>query len=237
MKQLIQRMASAATRDVEDTQYSPTLKVAQRQLFLQYQAQARSANPLPHISDTCRVFSQFEEDGMLVFLFAVLGEGSRVFVDIGAGDGIRSNWANLAINLGWHGVFIDGNPANIERGQKHYSSHPDTKHFPPKFLCSMIKRENINSIIESLDFSGEVDLLSIDIDGNDYCVWDALEIVKPRVVIVETHVEFGFNSMVVPYDPDYVHPGRHPDYHGASPVAMVKLATKKGHRLVDRLSE
>jgi hypothetical protein len=51
-------------------------------------------------------------------------------------------------------------------------------------------------------------------------------------VIVETHIEFGTRSIVVPYDKDYVYPGKHPDYHGASPVAMAKLANKKGYRLV-----
>lgn len=75
-------------------------------------------------------------------------------------------------------------------------------------------------------------MLSIDIDGNDYWIWDALEVVTPRVVIIETHVEFALRSIVVPYGPDYVYPGRHPDYNGASPVAIVKLAEKKGYRLV-----
>ncbi|MEM3443286.1 MAG: hypothetical protein QXP04_00160 [Candidatus Nanoarchaeia archaeon] len=55
---------------------------------------------------------------------------------------------------------------------------------------------------------------------------------EPRVVIIETHIEFGMNPIVVPYDKDYVCPGKHPDYHGASPVAMEKLAKKKGYRLI-----
>jgi len=79
---------------------------------------------------------------------------------------------------------------------------------------------------------GGVDVMSIDIDGNDYWIWDALTVVEPRVVIIETHIEFGMNSIVVPYDKDYVYPGKHPDYFSASPVAMEKLARKKGYRLV-----
>lgn len=231
--QFLRRVIRVALKDLtEDRRCSPSVKVAQRQIFLQYQAGARGGN-LPHYSETgYRVFSQFEEDGILVFLFAVLGQGKRTFIDIGSADGINSNCANLAINFGWHGLFIDGNPANIERGQKYYASHPDTMLFPPKFSCSMVKRENINQIIQEAGFSGDIDLLSIDIDGNDYWVWDALEVVTPQVVIIETHVEFGLRNIVVPYDPDYVYPGRHPDYFGASPVAMVKLAEKKGYRLV-----
>ena len=74
--------------------------------------------------------------------------------------------------------------------------------------------------------------MSIDIDGNDYWIWDALEAVNPRVVVIETHVEFGMNNIVVPYSAGYVFPGKHPVYHGASPVAMAKLAARKGYRLV-----
>src|SRR5439155_19303766 len=61
---------------------------------------------------------------------------------------------------------------------------------------------------------------------------DAIECITPKVVIIETHIEFGLRSIVVPYDKNYVYPGRHPEYHGASPVAMMKLARKKGYRLV-----
>jgi hypothetical protein len=67
--------------------------------------------------------------------------------------------------------------------------------------------------------------MSIDIDGNDYWVWDAISVTSPKVVIIETHIEFGFNNIDV-------YPGRHPDYHGASPVAVKKLARRKGYRLV-----
>jgi hypothetical protein len=87
-------------------------------------------------------------------------------------------------------------------------------------------------IIEEHGLAGEVDLVSIDLDGNDYWIWDALTVIQPRVVIIETHIEFGLRSIVVPYDKDYFFPGKHPDYHGASPVAMAKLANVKGYRLV-----
>ena len=115
---------------------------------------------------------------------------------------------------------------------KFYSSHSDTYAFPPKFICAFIQRENINEIIQNADFHDVVDLMSIDIDGNDYWIWDALTCIQPRVVIIETHIEFGLNSIVVPYDKDYSYPGKHPDYYGASPIAIEKLARKKGYRLV-----
>jgi hypothetical protein len=99
-------------------------------------------------------------------------------------------------------------------------------------VYSKVNRENINGLITSQGYSGEIALLSIDIDGNDYWVWDAVTAVDPRVVIIETHNEFGYENIVVPYDPDYMYPGKHPVYHGASPVAMVNLARRKGYRLV-----
>ena len=74
------------------------------------------------------------------------------------------------------------------------------------------------------------------IDGNDYWIWDALAVVEPRAVIIETHIEFGMHNIVVPYDKDYRYPGRHDQYHGASPVAMEKLARKKGYRLVGAIN-
>jgi hypothetical protein len=92
--------------------------------------------------------------------------------------------------------------------------------------------ENINQLIENAGYQGEIGLLSIDIDGNDYWIWNALEVIQPQVVLIETHDEFGLNNIVVPYDPNYSFPGKHPDYHGASPVAMTNLAKKKGYRLV-----
>lgn len=118
--------------------------------------------------------------------------------------------------------------------QKYYASNPDTWAYPPTFVQAFIQRENINELIRDNGFAAVagVDLMTIDIDGNDYWVWEALTVVEPRVVVIETHIEFGMNSIVVPYDKDYMYPGKHPDYHGASPVAMEKLARKKGYRLV-----
>ncbi len=95
-----------------------------------------------------------------------------------------------------------------------------------------LRVDNINEIILSNGFSGEVDVMSIDIDGNDYWIWRSLEVVSPCIVVIETHVEFGLRNLVVPYDKDYMYPGKHPDYHGASPVAMAALAKDKGYRLV-----
>lgn len=211
---------------------SPAVGVEQRHLFHHYQACARQGS-LPGLADTgYKVFSQFEEDGKLLYIFALIGMKTRRFIEIGADDGLNSNCANLYFHFGYHGLFIDGNPRSIRRGQRFYARYPNPWYYPPRFLCARVTRENINILLEQEGFSGEADLLSVDIDGNDYWVWDALEVCSPRVVIIETHVEFGLQNLVVPYDPAYAFPGKHPVYHGASAVAMTALGKRKGYRLV-----
>lgn len=212
--------------------FGPASQAAQRQLFLYYQERVAAGNP-PLLRDTgLKVFSQHEEDGLLLFIYAVIGMGGKRFLEIGSHDGVNSNCANLALNFGWHGLFIDADREVVERGRRFYSRYPDPWHYHPRFLCAKVTRENINTLVQESGMTGEIDLLSIDLDGYDYWIWDALSVVQPRVVIIETHVEFGMNNIVVPYDPNYVYPGKHPVYHGASPVAMTRLAKRKGYRLV-----
>lgn len=212
--------------------FFPSVQISQRQLYLRYRQMAKEGS-LPSLQDTgFRVFSQFEEDGKLLFIFSMLGMTRKTFVEIGSDDGVNSNSANLYFNFGWHGLFIDGNRRSIKRGTRFFARYPHRWYYKPAFICAKVTRENVNDLIGESGYKGEIGLLSIDIDGNDYWVWDALTVVQPQVVIIETHNEFGMNNIVVPYDPDYSYPGRHPVYHGASPVAMNELARKKGYRLV-----
>lgn len=212
--------------------FNPSVQISQRALYLNFKEQAKRGE-FPALAETgFRVFSQFEEDGKLLAIFAAIGMEYKTFVEIGSDDGINSNSANLYFNFGWHGLFVDGNLKSIERGRKFYNQYPHPWFYKPTFTQAMVKRENVNQLITDAGLSGTIGLLSIDIDGNDYWVWDAITAVDPQVVIIETHNEFGMNDIVVPYDPDYSYPGKHPIYHGASPVAMNKLANRKGYRLV-----
>ncbi|WP_340113377.1 hypothetical protein [Maribellus mangrovi] len=210
----------------------PSVQIEQRNMYLQYRKMLLD-NHLPKLNETgFRVYSQFEEDGKLLFIFSLLGMTNKRFVEIGSDDGVNSNSANLYFNFGWYGLFIDGNSKSISRGKIFFSKYPHPWFYQPKFTCAKVTRENVNELIQESGFKGEIGLLSIDIDGNDYWIWDAINIVDPQVVIIETHNEFGMNNIVVPYDPDYYFPGKHPVYHGASPVAMNKLANRKGYRLI-----
>ena len=206
--------------------------VAQKQLFHFYKSVLEQGQNIDLSTTGFRNYSQFEEDGLLLFILAAIGIKSRSFVDIGSANGINSNCANFALNFGYHGLFIDGDADLINEGRNYYKTHPDTWLYPPKFECSKVTRENINSLIKTNGISGEIDLLSIDIDGNDYWIWDALETVDPRVVIIETQIEYGMRSVVVPYDKNYSFSDSDHKPHGASAPAMIKLAKSKGYRLV-----
>jgi hypothetical protein len=214
---------------------SSQTKIALRNLYLNYRRSVERGERLPSVWETgFRIFSQFDEDGIILFLLGAVGIGPAKFVDIGGGDGVwASNCANLALNLGFDGLFIEGNQDLIKRGMKFYADHPDTQFYSPRFRHGLVTKDNINGILGEAEFEGEVDLLSIDIDGNDYWIWEAIECIQPRIVVVETHVEFGQRSIVVPYKEDFVwQPGMHPYYLGASPAAMTKLADRLGYRLV-----
>lgn len=232
------RVVQALVRRVRDhsaldPRTSPATKLAIAAIHAEWRARARRGELLPQgLGVGARIFSQFEEDGLLLYLDAVLELEHCTFVDIGAADGINSNCANLALNLGWHGLFIDGDPQAIARGRRFYQEHLDTELWPPVFVEAFITRENIDQLILDAGFSGPVGIMSIDIDGNDYWVWKAVSAVDPAVVVIETHIEFGMRNIVVPYDAQHVYPGKHPDYFSASPVAMVRLAGRKGYRLV-----
>jgi hypothetical protein len=218
-----------------DLATSPATKIAQRSLVLEYRRLLHAGGHLPSVSDTgFRVFSQFDEDGVILFLLALAGFGSRRFVDIGAGDGvIASNTANLALNLGFHGLFVDAREAEVERGRRFYADHADTRERPPSFLRKFVTRENVNAVVRGAGFEGDIDFLSIDIDGNDYWIFEALDCIRPRLVCIETHTEYGLEEIVAPYDPHFDWRRAPTDARvGASPVAMTRLAERLGYRLV-----
>jgi len=206
---------------------------ARQAQFVQSIQNARSEGSLTPIhKHGFQLFSQFEEDGLLLYLVALLDAPKRTFLEFGSDDGINSNTANLHFHHDFTGVYLDGNAKAIERGRYFYKKHGNPKVVAPIFREAMITAENINELITSCGLKGEIGLLSVDIDGNDYWVWKAMDCISPQIVIIETHNEFGENDIIVPYDPNYFYPGKHPDYHGASPVAMTKLAAHKGYRLV-----
>ena len=214
---------------------SATSQAVQMLLHREYRALLNNRLPLPELTDTeFRCFSQNGEDGILLYIFSILGTTNRRVVEISAGDGIECNSANLIINHGWHGLLFDSDEKNIDRGKNFYAKCQDTFTAPPTLVASWVTAENVNSLIAENGFAGDIDLLSLDVDGMDYWIWRAIQCISPRVIILEFNAVWGPDRAVsLPYQADYrIDYGQHPYYAGASLAAFVKLATEKGYRLV-----
>jgi hypothetical protein len=213
----------------------PGAQIGQVLLRLQYQDLARRRVELPTLEDVeFRCHSQNGEDGILLYIFALLGTTNRKVVEICAGDGIECNAANLLVNHGWNGLLFDADAEQIARGRAFYATCRNTWVTPPTFVNAWITTEVVNGLVSNHGFSGPIDLLSIDVDGNDYWIWKALDCVTPRVVVLEFNAGCGPDvSISMTYQPDFrldytVQPYR----CGASLSAFAKLARPRGYRLV-----
>jgi hypothetical protein len=181
-----------------------------------------------------KVFSQNGEDGLLLHLFSKIGAPHKNFIEFGIEDGTECNAANLAVYFGWRGLFIEGSPSLAERARTFYHQQHGLRPQDVQVLCAFITRENVNELFSAHGFTGEIDLLSVDIDGNDYWVWQSIEIISPRVVVVEYNASFGPDrALTVAYDPAFDRHQKHPSgwYHGASLAALTKLANSKNYLL------
>lgn len=197
----------------------PRVKPArQRQLHALFNKLKAAVSPPP-----LKVFSNMEEDGIILWLLSAIGCKKGVFLDIGSNDCINSNCANLAFNFGWKGVFVDADRRLLNIGKKMYGLF---KKHDLKFIQQSVSRENINVLKNYFD-NAEIDLLNIDIDGDDYSIWEGLTSLSPKIVLIETKIEYGRHPIVVPADDNFASAE-----WGASLVSMTALATKKGYVLV-----
>ncbi|MBP6214916.1 MAG: hypothetical protein KA399_01845 [Chitinophagaceae bacterium] len=175
-------------------------------------------------------FTYHGEDGILLYLLRQIKDVPNIFVDIGSGDCIKSNCANLAVHYGWDGVFIDKNDKQIDIGKRFYHTMI-IRGRNIRFLEQMIIPENVNNLLENAGMGGEIGLLSIDVDGNDYWIWEAIKVIKPRIVVIEAKVEFGTRNVIVPYG-DHNHYSVDKMYNGASVEAIRRLGLAKGYKLI-----
>lgn len=163
---------------------------------------------------TARIWwSQGREDKLAARIFRRIGETNRVAVEFGALDGRHgSNTAYFREVLGWTVHLFDIAPLD------------------PMVTQAEIRTDNVNAVFADDDVPAEFDLLSLDIDGNDLWVWEALEY-TPRVVIIEYNPKWGpHKSRTVPYDPE--RRWDRTNYYGASVLALCRLGARKGYDLV-----
>jgi len=241
MKSLLRKLLKRLLIDFPDREQIAWLsqqilnsQASQRMLFLHYQQLCNLKRPLPKLEDVgFRVYSESDEDGLLLYIFSLIGTLNKVCVDIAFGSPYGANTTNLILNSGWTGLLIDGNRHLVESGRRFFEAHNDTRVYPPKMIHAWVTIENINGLVRDNGVTGDVDLLSLDVDGVDYWIWKSLDVIQPRVVIVEYQDIWGpEKSVTVPYKPDFTHPNGSFDYCGASLNAFVKLSRSKGYRLI-----
>jgi hypothetical protein len=177
------------------------------------------------------VSSQFGEDGIIEWLVDKLDPKSTKFIEFGVENFHESNCRFVMQNRNWKGFVIDSSKeriAELAKRQYYWMHHLVS-------TAAFVTSENINYLIEASGFSGQIGILSIDIDGNDYWVWDAINVCQPDIVIVEYNSFLGDRyAVTIPYQPDFNRFAAHPSgrYCGASLPALQQVAETKGCTLV-----
>ncbi|MEA5487696.1 MULTISPECIES: hypothetical protein [Pseudanabaena] len=178
-----------------------------------------------------RVFSQWGEDGIIQSLINSIEIENKIFVEFGVQNYTESNTRFLLINNNWSGLVIDNSPDNI-----HYIKQDQIYwKYNLKAECAFIDKDNINKLLIDCGMIGDIGLLSVDIDGNDYWVWEAINCITPRIVICEYNGLFGnYRKVTIPYDKSFSRDKAHFSclYYGASIAALSHLAASKGYVLL-----
>ncbi len=162
---------------------------------------------------------------MILELLDRVGSTSRYFVEIGGGDGAQANCLLLADVYGWHGLLIEAEPRRHADLEQKYRRNPHVK-----TAHSRVTAGNVDAMLRQAGVPPDVDVLSVDIDGNDYWVWRSITSTKPKIVIIEYNGNLDPESkLVIPMDDN--HSWDETDYFGASLGAYRALASEKGYRL------
>jgi hypothetical protein len=202
--------------------------------------QLKTGGILPDIRDAeFKVYSQFGDDGIIQYLVMNIDipESSRTFVEFGVENYLEANTRFLLYNNNWSGYVMDGSLENIQFIRQdtvlNWRHHITAK-------AAFITSENINDLIKQGGYAGEIGILSVDIDGNDYWVLKNIDIVSPIIIIAEYNSVFGKNHAVtIPYDPSFTRSRAHHSclYMGCSLKALCLLAQQKGYEFVGSNSQ
>jgi hypothetical protein len=194
-----------------------------------------------------RVFSQNDEDGVLLRIFAHIGQANQYVVEVGSNCddsdlGIPQNLStNLIVNHGWHGAIFEIDPTECERMRYFFARDHATKHFhvtsngqhsyfSPLIIEKAVSPKNIDQALRDAHNEVEPDLMAIDIDGEDYAVMQSMSAARPRVLVVEFEKRFRDRHSVVQFDTaDFSK--RWPQSGVASLPAWEKLCARKGYTL------
>jgi hypothetical protein len=177
-----------------------------------------------------KVFSQWGEDGIIQYLSKAIELKHKTFIEFGVESFMEANCRFLLMKDNWSGYVIDGSSSNIEKLKSSYfywKYHIDA-------VDAFITKDNIDDLLAKSGFAEDLGILSIDIDGNDYFILEAINTVRPRILICEYNDVFGARKISVPYDANFFRTRKHYSnlYFGASLSAITLLANKKGYSLV-----
>lgn len=175
-----------------------------------------------------KVFSQHQDDGIIQFLVDYLEIKNKTFVEFGVENYLEANTRYLLVENNWTGLILDGSKRNIDfvKSDQIYWKHNLTA------VNAFITKENINDLLKSNGFEGEIGLLHIDIDGNDYWIWETINVVEPIILILEYNSVFGAeNTWTIPYAANFFRTNTHYSnlYYGASLASLVNLSEKRGY--------
>ncbi len=183
-----------------------------------------------------RCYSQYEEDGIILYILTMIGIKNKTVVEICCGSGDECMASNLIINHGFKGYLFDGSKTNVQAAKRFFNAKKECKLVKPEITHAWITKDNINSLLSGCGIEGEVDLLSLDIDGNDYYIWEAISVIQPRMCVFETNNAIPVNlSLTMPYADDFSvmdKNGAERYFVSVSLAAMDKLSTSKGYTLV-----
>lgn len=175
-----------------------------------------------------RVYSQADEDGILHEIFRRIGEGKRSFLELGVGNGLENNTLFFLVQ-GWSGVWIEGSDRKAAAAKKNLAGLAGDGRL--RIEHHFITAKTIDKKIASLTAGNEVDLLSIDLDGNDYYILDAIQSISPRVIVAEYNSKFPADiPWIIEYNED--HRWDSTDYFGASLKSLEALLAARGYSLV-----
>lgn len=193
--------------------------------FLKAESGRYLANPRDLRNFENKVFSQNGEDGIIEEILNRIGTTNKYFVEFGVENGKECNTRFLLEKKSWSGLWMDGSEENGR------SARSTFKDFSLKFTTTIITAENIESLFQSENVPSELDILSIDIDGNDFWVWKAITNYKPRLLIIEYNASYlPPQKWVMPYKADHMFDGTR--HFGASLTSLVELGKEKGYTLI-----
>lgn len=178
-----------------------------------------------------RVYSQWGEDGIIQFLIQHVPIQNKIFVEFGVEDYFEANTRFLLVNDNWSGLVMEGQSESIKKIRQNRVFW----NYDLRAVQAFVTRDNINELLSEQGIHGNIGLLSIDVDGNDYWIWRAIHVIQPAIVIVEYNYRFGPDvALSIPYQESFVIAETPPRafYYGAALGALCHLANQKGYAFV-----